>query len=97
MKLLMERVKRSDLNFSCSFFHAIPMPYDAERLSLLDVLLDVSLHTPLPLPSPALWKSVKYWWQGLYQQHCASTQRGGTYDEQGQDALPKHLVACDII
>ena len=85
----LERVKRSDLNFSCNFFKQYQF-YDSDQLSLLDVLLDVSLHTPLPLnlarvtqdPSPALWKSVKYWWQRLYQQHCASTQRAGTYDEQ---------------
>jgi hypothetical protein len=25
------------------------MPYDSDQLSLLDVLLDVSLHPPLPL------------------------------------------------
>jgi hypothetical protein len=78
------------LKFFLQFFQAIPMLYDSDQLSLLDVLLDASLHTPLPLnlarvtqdPSPALWKSVKYWWQRLYQQHCASTQRAGTYDEQ---------------
>ena len=47
--------------------------------------------------SPSLWKSVKYGRQRLYQQHGASAQHAGIHDEQGQDPLPKHLFAGDII
>jgi hypothetical protein len=52
---------------------------------------------PVKNPFPLLWKSVNYWWQRLHQQDGASAQRAGTYDEQGQDAPPKHLVAGDVI
>ena len=40
---------------------------------------------------------MKHWWQRLNQQHGASAQRAGPHDEQGQDALVKHLVAGDVI
>jgi hypothetical protein len=40
---------------------------------------------------------MKYWWQRLYQQHGASAQRAGPHDEQGKDALAKHIVAGDVI
>lgn len=44
-----------------------------------------------------LWKSVKYWGQRLYQQNGTSAQHTGTHHEQGQDVLPKHLDAGDVI
>jgi hypothetical protein len=46
---------------------------------------------------PSLWKSVQYGRQRLYQQNGASTQHAGTHDEQGEDLLPKDLVAGDVI
>jgi hypothetical protein len=47
--------------------------------------------------SPSLWKSVKYERQRLYQQNGASAQHARPYHEQGQDAIPKLLVAGDVI
>jgi hypothetical protein len=47
--------------------------------------------------SPGLWKSVKYGRQRLYQQNGASAQHARPDHEQGQNALPKLLVAGDVI
>ena len=44
-----------------------------------------------------LRKSEKYWGQRLYQQQSTSAQHTGTHHKQGQDTLPKHLYAGDVI